>query len=164
MNKESTLDKLNKLKKLGRVVTTAEIIRRGLKVLEKTGLPSEDVEDLAHRYGLELDDIAYTVASPFSFRCEPAPVQVKADVVQLITEIHEVVVKQLEYRLALLSQIERDLYEVADEQRSFRGKELCLRTGIHDLDSRTKQCLSNLVKLGLLTKVIGGYLKTPAKS
>jgi hypothetical protein len=85
---------------------------------------------------------------------------------RLDAEIHELVVKRQADRLASLTPTERDLYDAADEQEALSGCELCNRTEIHDLNSRTKQCLSNLVKLGLLRKAPGrkGYLRTPTKS
>ena len=55
--------------------------------------------------------------------------------------------------------------EEADDEEAFNAESLCARTGIHYLNSTMKQCLSNLVKLGLLKKVGGrkGYLRTPTK-
>jgi DNA-binding IclR family transcriptional regulator len=75
------------------------------------------------------------------------------------------VVKRQASRLASLSPTERDLYDAADEQEPFNAEDLCARTGMHDLNSTTKQCLSHLVKLELLKKAGGrkGYLRTPTK-
>jgi hypothetical protein len=96
----------------------------------------------------------------------PAAPSVDSDVVRLVAEMHEVVVQRQANRLESLSQTERDLYDVADEQEALGARDLCLRTRLHDLNSHTKQCLSNLVKWGLLKKARGrkGYLRIPAKS
>lgn len=96
-----------------------------------------------------------------------ARIRTNADVaIPEFTEIHEVIVKQQASRLASLSLTERELYDAASEDEAFGGKDLCRRTRTHSLNSRTKQCLSTLVKLGLLRKAAGrrGYLRTPAKS
>lgn len=147
-------------------VTKEEILHRGLDALEATGLPLEGVASLARSVGLELEDIAYSFGSSHSVPHRVPPVEIEADVVRKLTEIHEVIVKQAASRLALLSQTERELYDAASEYEPFGGSELCRRTRTHDLNSRTKQCLANLVKLGLLRKASGrkGYLRTPAKS
>lgn len=88
-----------------------------------------------------------------------------ANVARLIAEMHEVVVQRQATLLASLGPTERDLYDAADEQQPYGAFDLCLRTKLHDLNSRTKECLSNLVKLGLLRKVRGrkGYLRVPIK-
>lgn len=166
MNNQTIQEKFAALKKTAKHVTTEDILQRGLDVLEATGLPLDDVAALARSVGIDLEDVAYTVGSRQSIRHRPPPVEIEANLVRLISEMHEVVVKRQASRLASLSQAERDLYDVASETEAFGASELCLRTGIHDLNSRTKQCLSNLVKLELLRKIRGrkGYLRTPAKS
>lgn len=166
MSNEKIQEKFAALKKTARRVTTEEVLQRGLEVLEATCLPLENVAALARNVGLDLDEVAYTIGSGTSGPHRPPPVQIEADVARLVAEIHDVVVMRQASRLASLSQTERDLYDVASETEAFGGSELCLRTGIHDLNSRTKQCLSNLVKLGLLRKAEGrrGYLRTPTRS
>jgi hypothetical protein len=166
MNNLSIIDKLNAIKKLARYVTYDEELQRGLEILEATGLPLEDVASLARSVGLDLEDVAHTIGSGRSVPHRPSPVQIEADLARQISEIHEVVVERQAHRLASLSQTERDLYNAADEQEAFKAEVLCARTDIHYLNSNTKQCLSNLVKSGLLKKAGGrkGYLRTPTKS
>lgn len=165
MNNQTIQDKLAALKKISRYVTTEEMVQRGLEALEATGLPLEDVAALAQSVGLDLEDVACTIGGRHGVAHQHPPVQIEADLVRLISEMHEVVVKRQANRLAALSPTERDLYDAADEQQALKARDLCLRTGVHDLDARTKQCLSNLVKLGLLVKAGGrtGYLRTPTK-
>ena len=164
MNNLTAKEKFAALKKISRHVTTEEILQRGLEVLEATGLPLEDVAALARSVGIDLEDVTYTVGSRHSIPHRPPPVEIEANLVRLISEMHEVVVKRQASRLASLSPTERDLYDAASEHEAFGAKDLCLRTGIHDLNSRTKQCLSNLVKLELLRKEgQRGYLRTPTK-
>lgn len=164
MNNLTAKEKFAALKKTAKHVTTEEILQRGLEVLEATGLPLEDVAALARSVGIDLEDVAYTVGSRNSIPHRLPPVQIEANLVRLISEMHEVVVKRQASRLASLSQTERDLYEVASEFEAFGASDLCLRTGMHDLNSHTKQCLSNLVKLELLRKEgRRGYLRMPTK-
>lgn len=165
MTNQTTREKFAGLKKNARRVTTEEILQRGLEALEATCLPLEDLATLARSVGLDLDDVAYTIGSGRSVPHRPPPVQIEVDLARLITEMHEVVVRRQASRLASLSRTERELFDAASEHQAFGGSELCNRTGIHDFNSRTKQCLSNLVKLGLLKKADGrqGYLRTPAK-
>lgn len=166
MNNQTTQEKFAALKKTAKHVTTEDILQRGLEVLEATGLPLEDVAALARSVGLDIEDVVYTVGDHHGVPHRVPPVQLEANLVRLISEMHEVLVKRQASRLESLSQTERDLYDVASETEAFGASQLCLRTGIHNLNSRTKQCLSNLVKLELLKKVRGrkGYLRTPAKS
>lgn len=164
MNNQTAQEKLAALKKLARKVTTEEVVQCGREVLEATCLPLEDVAALARSVGLDLEDVAYTVGSRHSIPHRVPPVQIEANLVRLISEMHEVVVKRQASRLSTLSQTERDLYDAASEHEAFGAKDLCLRTGIHYLNSRTKQCLSNLVKLELLRKKgRQGYLRMPTK-
>jgi hypothetical protein len=134
--------------------------------LEATGLPLEDVAALARSVGIDLEDVAYTVGSRNSIRHRLQTVEIEANLVRLISEMHEVVVKRQANRLEALSPTERDLYDAASEQEAFNAEALCARTGIHYLNSATKQCLSNLVKLGLLKKVGGrkGYRRRRCKN
>jgi hypothetical protein len=83
-----------------------------------------------------------------------------------IANIHEVIVERQQGKLACLTQTERELYEATDEQFPMGATEICERTKTIYLDSRSKGCLSNLVKFGLLRKVKGrrGYLRVPVKS
>lgn len=165
MNKLTAKEKFAALKKTARQVTTEEIFQRGLEVLEATGLPLEDVAALARSVGIDLEDVAYTVGSRNSIPHRLQAVEIEANLVRLISEMHEVVVKRQASRLASLSRTERDLYDAADDKEAFNAEVLCARTGIHFLNSTTKQCLSHLVKLGLLKKAGGrkGYLRTPTK-
>lgn len=166
MNNQTIQEKFAALKKMSRNhVTTEEILQRGLEVLEATGLPLDDVAALARSVGIDLEDVAYTVGSRQSIPHRPPPVEIEANLVRLISEMHQVVVIRQTNRLASLSQTERDLYNAASEAEALGASELCRRTGIHDLNSRTKQCLSNLVKLELLTNTgRKGYLRMPTKS
>lgn len=165
MNNLTAKEKFAALKKTAKHVTTEEILQRGLEVLEATGLPLEDVAALARSVGIDLEDVAYTVGSRNSIPHRLQTVEIEASLVRLISEMHEVVVKRQANRLSALSPTERDLYDAASEQEAFNAEVLCARTGIHFLNSATKQCLSNLVKLGLLKKVGGrkGYLRSPTK-
>ena len=165
MNKLTAKEKFAELKKNARRVTTEEILQRGFDVLEATGLPLEDVAALARSVCLDLEDVVYTIGSGHGIPYRPQPIQIEANFARLISEMHEVVVKRQANRLASLSQTERDLYNAASETEAYGACELCRRTGIHDLNSRTKQCLSNLVKLELLTNTgRKGYLRMPTKS
>lgn len=165
MNNQTIKEKFAALKKTAKHVTTEEILQRGIEVLEATGLPLEDVAALARSVGLDLEDVVYTIGSGHSVPHRPQPVQIEANLVRLISEMHEVLVNRQASRLASLSRTERDLYDAADDEEAFNAEYLCARTGIHYLNSTTKQCLSNLVKLGLLKKAGGrkGYLRTPTK-
>ena len=166
MSNQTIQEKFAALKKMSRNhVTTEDILQRGLEVLEATGLPLEDLAALARSVGLDLEDVVYTFGSSRSVSYRPPPVQIEADLARLISEMHEVVVRRQASRLASLSRTERELYDAADDEEAFNAESLCARTGIHYLNSTMKQCLSNLVKLGLLKKVGGrkGYLRTPTK-
>lgn len=164
MSNQTARDNFAALKKISRHVTTEEILQRGLEVLEATGLPLEDVAALARSVGIDLEDVAFTVGSRHSIPHRLPPVQIEANLVRLISEMHEVLVTRQASRLASLSRTERDLYDAASEHEAFGAKDLCVRTAIHDLNSRTKQCLSNLVKLELLrNEGRRGYLRMPTK-
>lgn len=165
MNNQTIQEKFAALKKTAKHVTAEEILQRGLEVLEATGLPLEDVAALARSVGLDIEEVVYTVGDHHGVPHRVPPVQIEANLVRLISEMHEVVVKRQASRLASLSRTERDLYDAADDEEAFNAESLCARTGIHYLNSTMKQCLSNLVKLGLLKKVGGrkGYLRTPTK-
>ena len=160
MDRPTSADLLARLKRRVRRISIQEQIEAGLASLAATGIPIDELESLARSNGLELDDIALAVPTS-SFR----QAQNESDLPRMVAEIHEVIVQRQANRLASLSETERDLYEAASEDEPFGASELCHRTRIHDLDSRTKQCLSNLVKLGLLKKIRGrnGYLRTPTK-
>jgi len=159
-------EKLHVLKQHARKITYEEIIQAGMDALDRTGLDIQDLDRLARKSGLELEDVAYSLGSSHGRRHVYYPVHLDSDAVRLIVELHEVIVKRQAHRLSSLSEMERDLYYAADELEPFSARDLCLRTRTHDLDARSKQCLSNLVKMGLLTKAGGrrGYVRTPTKS
>lgn len=76
MTNEKPESKLAQLKKSARRVTTQETIEAGLEVLEATGLPIEEVEQLARREGFELEDVAYTLGRSRSGRQVNHPVRI----------------------------------------------------------------------------------------
>lgn len=80
-----------------------------------------------------------------------------------LLEIHHTTVQGPKQRLASLTPIQQDLYEVASEDTLMLGKELCELTGLHDYDSNARTAISNLYKCGLLRKSLGkrGYIKVP---
>jgi hypothetical protein len=59
----TTLQKLERIKKIARRVTSEELIEEGFAALEAAGLDRERVEDAARELGLEGDDMALSVAS-----------------------------------------------------------------------------------------------------
>lgn len=97
------------------------------------------------------------------YRREQPSGELLADIYQMVRDVHTATVEGPQQRLARLSPMERDLLEAASANDPSSAAEICARTKIHHLDSRTKQCLSNLVKFGLLIKVPGrrGYLRAP---
>lgn len=82
---------------------------------------------------------------------------------ELVCELHRTLVASPLERLESLTPMERDLYVAALEDKPMGAVELCQRTRIHDLDSRAKGALANLVKCGLLRKIRAknGYVKAP---
>ena len=67
-------------------------------------------------------------------------------------------VRRFKRQVDALSQNERELYEEASTTQPIRGEVLAVHAG-HEYDGQIKGCLSLLVKLGLLKKVRGGYLR-----
>lgn len=63
-------------------------------------------------------------------------------------------------KLDNLTEKQADFYEIASETKPLRGIEIA-RQSIHEYDSQGKAALSDLVKLGLLEKVRGGYRRVP---
>ena len=59
----TTSQKLERIRKVARRLTTEELIEQGFAALEAAGLDRERVEDIARDLGLEGDDMALSVAS-----------------------------------------------------------------------------------------------------
>lgn len=115
-------------------------------------------------YRLMLEDMGCELAEPDGD--QGFQIAILETVRSQIANIHEVVVERQQEKLACLSQTEHELYDAADEKLPLSAIEICERTKTIYLDSRSKGCLSNLVKFGLLRKVKGrgGYLRVPVKS
>ena len=81
------------------------------------------------------------------------------EILQLLREVHQEVCGNSVERLNLLSQVQHELYQAASKTPA-KANELCSKSG-HSLSGHTRECLSVLVKLGLLKHIHReGYVRT----
>lgn len=72
-------------------------------------------------------------------------------------------VKQFNQKVDSLSPNEREVFDAASDSEPSIGEDLVFKAG-HDYNGQMKGILCLLVKLGLLVKVKGGYLRKPVAS
>lgn len=166
--------KLERLKKVSRKITQTEHMECNLQMFEQLGLNIDDLRQMAESVGLKTEDLLLlnthvSVRSEKPSSCsvddfnwpDDTIADISENLRKLRSEVHDVIRKlSLVNPLGILSPLERELYDATDIHKALQGKAIAAKIK-HSCDSSTRTAISTLVKMRLLKKVRGGYIRQP---
>lgn len=163
MNMQTETTALDRIKRIARRISREERRSSALQMFDGLGLDEDDVAHMAESVGLEADDLLLmSTTSVVQAERQIVDGQTTAQVTEiheLLREVHREVCGNSVERLNLLSQTQHELYQ-ATSKTPEKANELCIKAG-HSLSGHTRECLSVLVKLGLLKHIHReGYVRT----